>query len=190
MARSLFSQLQLQLPSPQNQNIIIDIGVTKKPYFIDKASSIDQSQVYGEAGTVQQVHLTGFDTLTRIFDKKYYGEEEGLGVLRPFLERHRVRAVFRGEDKEGGWGSRGEQREWLEGMRRGEMEGGEAWWAERVELVEGGEVMEGVSSTRARRRAGEGDWEGLRALVGGEEATYIREKGLYQEGDTEAKGKM
>ena len=183
MAQSLLSQL------PSAKGLSIDIGVTKKPYFIDKASSIDEAGLYGEAGSFQQVHLTGFDTLTRIFDKKYYGSE-GLSVLRPFLERHRVRAVYRGEDKDGSWGSREEQRGYLERIRRGEGEGVEGWWADRVELVEGGEETEGVSSTRARGKVGEGDWEGLRAVVGVDEAAYIKEMGLYKEGDTEKKGKM
>ena len=166
--------------------LMVDIGVTKKPYFIDKAKAIDESGVYGRG--VEQVHLTGFDTLTRIFDRKYYGEE-GLGVLGPFLERHMVRAVVRPDEvgKEGkgekGWGTKGEQEEWLDRMKRGEMEGEELKreWAEKIELVDGGSEADGVSSTKAREAVKEGRWKDLEGLLGKSVAGWVRERGLYKE---------
>lgn len=182
MARSLLASL----PSSSSEGLLIDIGVTKKPYFVDKAASIDDSHVYTEAGSgktvVEQVHLTGFDTLTRIFDKKYYGEE-GLEALRPFLEKHRVWAVCREESKEGSWGTMEEQRRWVEKLGKGEVEGVDREWVKRVELVEGEEEAEGVSSTKVREGCKRGDWSLVEELVGKEEMEYIREQGLYQEED-------
>lgn len=60
----------------------IDIGVTKKPYFVDKAAAIEESRVY--ASPLEQVHLTGFDTLIRILNPT-------LRPLEPFLTHHRLR---------------------------------------------------------------------------------------------------
>ena len=175
---------------------MIDVGVTKKPYFNDKAMAIDESGVYGK--DVEQVHLTGFDTLTRIFDRKYYGEA-GFEVLIPFLSKHRIRALVRPDDEAGteggkkgeeGWGGREEQMEWLARVRRGEREeeGLRREWGERVELVDGPREAEGVSSTRAREGIKVGRWDEVEDLLGREVAGWVREGGLYLE-DKE-KGKI
>ena len=162
----------------------IDVGVIKQPYFVDKASAIEESGVYGDKARFEQVHLTGFDTLMRIFDKKYYGEQ-GLKVLEPFLKRGRIRAVIRpGEE----WGSVEEQKGWIQSVRKGgrEAEGLRTEWAERVELVEAqdgeGEVQ-GVSSTKVRERVKRGDWGVVEELVGRQVMEWIRERGVYLEED-------
>ncbi|CAG8907599.1 unnamed protein product [Penicillium salamii] len=49
---------------------LVDIGVTRNPYFVDKATAIETSDSYPVA--LEQVHLTGYDTLIRIFNSKYY----------------------------------------------------------------------------------------------------------------------
>ena len=185
--------------------LMIDIGVTKKPFFMDKAASIDESGVYGEVGGdgrggvpggVEQVHLVGFDTLTRIFDKKYY-PERGLKALEPFLERHRIRALSRPDESgdlgkaknEEGWGGRDEQEEWVRRIERGEREGEglRREWAGKIELVDGGGEMEGVSSTKAREAVKREDWAELEELLGKEVADYVKEQKLYQEDE---KGKI
>ena len=61
----------------------VDVAVTKLPYFHDKATSVDDSGVY--QGEPEQVHLTGFDTVIRIFDTKYYPPDHNFRVLEPFL---------------------------------------------------------------------------------------------------------
>ncbi|KAJ5171581.1 Cytidylyltransferase [Penicillium coprophilum] len=111
---------------------LIDIGVTKKPYFVDKAAAIEASGSYPVA--LEQVHLTGYDTLIRILDPKYYPPEHTLKPLEPFLSKHRLRVTMRPSDE----GDRDG-----EGMRRE--------WAERIQLVDGRAPTErAVSSTRAR----------------------------------------
>jgi nicotinamide-nucleotide adenylyltransferase len=158
---------------------MIDVGVIKQPYFVDKAAAIDESGVYGDKERFEQVHLTGFDTLTRIFDKKYYGEE-GFGVLEPFLRKGRVRAVLRPGDS---WGGIEEQREYVERMRRGEREeeGVKAEWGERVDLVEGGKEAVGVSSTKVREAVKSKEWKVVEELVGKEIGQWIQERNLYIE---------
>ncbi|KAJ5655412.1 hypothetical protein N7507_007362 [Penicillium longicatenatum] len=126
----------------------IDIGVTKKPYFIDKASAIEASGTY--ATPLEQVHLTGYDTLIRVFDPKYYPPEHTLAPLAPLFSRHRLRVTLRPSDE---WGSKDEQEAFLLALARGdrESEGGRRDWAQRIQLVEGRKPGQPpVSSTRAR----------------------------------------
>jgi nicotinamide-nucleotide adenylyltransferase len=170
--------------------VSVDVGVTKKAFFSDKAAALEGAGEYeapegkgegeGEGGKkyVQQTHLVGFDTLVRLFDKKYYGEE-GLRVLGPFLEMHRVRAMLRADGK--GREEVERQRSWLEGLK-GE-EGFEERWLRSVEVVEGGEEAEGVSSTRVREAVKREDWEEVKQLVGEETGVeaWVRERGLYAE---------
>ncbi|KAG9773798.1 hypothetical protein KCU88_g5687, partial [Aureobasidium melanogenum] len=100
---------------PSSPLPIIDIGITKEPYFTDKARCIDESNIYHppvatpnhnhvENNTsttstgqyIEQIHLTGFDTLIRIFTPKYYpNHHPPLSALQPFLSRHRLRATVR-----------------------------------------------------------------------------------------------
>ncbi|KAJ5759713.1 hypothetical protein N7520_006869 [Penicillium odoratum] len=126
----------------------IDIGVTKKPYFIDKASAIEASGIY--PAPLEQVHLTGYDTLIRIFNPKYYPPEHTLAPLAPLFSQHRLRVTLRPSDE---WGSVEDQRAFLTALARGdrENEGGRKEWAQRIQLVEGRKPgQQSVSSTKAR----------------------------------------
>lgn len=129
----------------------IDIAVTKKPYFIDKASAIEVSDHY--PSPLEQVHLTGYDTLIRIFNPKYYPPEHTLQPLSALFSQHRLRVTLRTGDE---WGEREEQEGFLASLARGdrEAEGGRREWAQRIQLIEG-RTPEGppVSSTRARQAA-------------------------------------
>ncbi|KAJ5256601.1 Cytidylyltransferase [Penicillium angulare] len=127
----------------------IDIGVTKKPYFIDKAMVIENSGVYSTLP--EQVHLTGYDTLIRIFNAKYYPPEYTLAPLAPLFFKHRLRVTMRPSDELGG---REEQEAFLRGLASGDrdQEGAQREWVERIQLVEGRKPdQEPVSSTRARK---------------------------------------
>ncbi|RMZ77525.1 hypothetical protein DV737_g4317, partial [Chaetothyriales sp. CBS 132003] len=184
LARDLLADVEAEVADIDPGGLVIDIGLTKKPYFVGKAEAIDQSGVYGTG--VEQVHLVGFDTLTRIFERKYYAEL-GLEVLTPFLKRHRLRVLTRPDDEDAkkGWGNGQEQAEWLDKMRRGELEelGCRKEWAERIELVdaEKEEVAGGVSSTKAREAVKTGRWQDVDKLLGPTVAAWVRETGLYQE---------
>ncbi len=159
----------------------VDISVTTMPYFHDKAAAIDDSGLYDPPP--EQVHLTGFDTLIRLLNPKYYPPSHTLTPLEPFLSRHRVRVTYRtGSD----WGQREEQREYLRGLRDGrrEHEGGKREWVERFEMVEGMEDGdEVVSSTKVREAMGKGDREALRRLVTDGVGEWIVGQGLYREAD-------
>jgi nicotinamide-nucleotide adenylyltransferase len=194
--------------SVSSAGVDIDIGVTKEPYFIDKATSIDESGVYTTLSPnpeehFEQIHLTGFDTLVRIFTAKYYpNHTPPLSALEPFLMRHRVRATVRVDEKSpsknlqqttttSGSGSSGRdlssiggQKAYLRGLGSGDLEaeGMKREWADRVELVvdETGET-EGVSSTKIRNAVKEGKWDDVDGLVGRAVGEWVRERGLYKE---------
>jgi nicotinamide-nucleotide adenylyltransferase len=129
----------------------IDIGVTKKPYFVDKAAEIEACDSY--PSPLEQVHLTGYDTLIRILNPKYYPPEYTLDPLTSLFSQHRLRVTLRPSDE---WGTKDEQREFVESIARGDMEnqGVRKEWAKRITLVEGrAPGAPSVSSTRAREAA-------------------------------------
>lgn len=178
----------------------IDIGVTTEPYFHSKSRAVAASAFYhgdsdGESQgassrPVEQVYLTGFDTLIRVFDPKYYGGGGGgmESALGPFFAASRLRVTKR---TGGDWGEGADQERYLEELARaggGKLaaEVGEqraAAWAGRVELVEGRQAgQETVSSTKVRDAARAGDWEALGRLVDDGVLAWIRARGLFTEG--------
>ncbi|KAJ5662135.1 uncharacterized protein N7477_009751 [Penicillium maclennaniae] len=127
----------------------IDIGVTKKPYFVDKAAAIEACDIY--PSPLEQVHLTGYDTLIRILNPEYYPPEHNLEPLVPLFSKHRLRVTLRPSDE---WGTKDEQREFVDSIARGDMEknGVRREWAQRITLVNGrAPGAPSVSSTKARQ---------------------------------------
>lgn len=146
-ARSLMDTISSAV-SDSSDIPAIDIGVTKKPYFVDKAAAIESSGVYSPS--LQQVHCTGYDTFIRIFNTKYYPPKHTLAPLEPFLAKHKLRVTMRPDDE---WGTKEEQEAYLQNLAQGnrEDEGGKREWAQQIELVEGSSLEKrAVSSTKAR----------------------------------------
>jgi nicotinamide-nucleotide adenylyltransferase len=159
-ARDLLNTLP---KSPIEAQPAIDIGVTKFPYFHDKSVAIVSSNLYPSNPT--QVHLTGFDTLIRILNAKYYPPEHNLRTLEPFLSQHRMRVTYR---TDADWGSREGQDAYLRDLAEGkrEHEGGKGEWASMIELVEGKKPGEEIiSSTKVREALKNGDRSTLKNLV-------------------------
>ncbi|KAI1800707.1 Nucleotidylyl transferase [Daldinia bambusicola] len=200
-------------PAPRRACQGVDIAVTTEPYFHAKAGAIAASDFYhrhrhqnqnqnqnlneqdqDQDQGPEQVYLTGFDTLIRIFDPKYYqnrpsssGSTAMASSLDPFFARAKLRVTTRTDAE---WGDAAAQRAYVEGLRRGELArvGGRAEWVERIEMVEGSSRKEGqeeevvaVSSTKVREAVRRKDWEALKRLVSEDVAGWIREEGLYAE---------
>lgn len=150
--RSHLAARHSSLPASSTEHIpTIDIAVTKKPYFIDKAAAIEASEHY--PSPLEQVHLIGYDTLIRIFNTKYYPPEHTLQPLGALFSQHRLRVTLRPGDE---WGDREEQEEFLASLARGDRktEGGQKEWAQKIQLIEGRKTDDPpVSSTRAREAA-------------------------------------
>ena len=158
----------------------VDIGITKLPYYHDKAASMDESGVYH--GQPQQVHLTGFDSIMRIFNAKYYPPDHKFAVLEPFLSKHRLRVTYRPDDE---WGGREEQGRYVQDIADGkrDKEGAKREWADRIELVEGkADGEEVVSSTKARKAA-KNDQRLLLKYVTPTVRDWIISEKLYLEGE-------
>ena len=169
-----------------SKGMVIYVGVTKKARFVDKARAIEECGDYSpidddEGGKlpVEQVHLTGFDTLVRLLDTKYYPPDHTLAPLEGLFEKHRVRVTRRTGDA---WGGTKEQDEYMTKLKRGEMEdkGGKREWAERIELVDGRkEGEETVSSTRVRESSEKRDEVALMKLVTEGVGRWILDNELY-----------
>jgi nicotinamide-nucleotide adenylyltransferase len=183
-AQDLLSNLQApENSSTETEDIGIDIGVIKLPYFMDKAKAVEESGAYPK--DTPQVHLTGFDTLIRILDPKYYPPSHNLEPLRPFLEKHRLRVIYRTDDQ---WGERKAQDEYLKAIGEGKRDGEGArreWMTEgRIEMVEGRRKDdEVVSSTRVRDAVRAGNAELLKKLITDGVAKLVLEESLYRHDD-------
>ncbi|KAJ5812187.1 Cytidylyltransferase [Penicillium riverlandense] len=133
---------------------VIDIGVTKNPYFVDKAATIDASDAYSSPAPLEQ-------------------------PLAPLFARHRLRVTMRPDDD---WGGVEEQRGFVDGLARGEREGegGKREWAQRIQLVEGKAAGEQpVSSTKAREAAQAGRIRDLEWLVPEQTRQFVLDEQPY-----------
>ncbi|EKD13677.1 cytidylyltransferase family protein [Drepanopeziza brunnea f. sp. 'multigermtubi' MB_m1] len=160
----------------------IDIGLTKLPYFADKALHISPSEAYPLQDT-EQVHLIGYDTLVRCLDTKYYPPAHTLAPLQPFLAKHKLRVTYRADDE---WGDKAAQTKFLSDVGEGSLEslGGLREWVvdKRIEMVEGRkEGEEVISSTKVREAAKLRDEEKLGSLVTPGIRKWILTEGLYTE---------
>ncbi|KAI0974706.1 hypothetical protein F4678DRAFT_420544 [Xylaria arbuscula] len=173
----------------------VDIAVTTEPYFHAKAQAIAICEFYegveepesavsiDNAADSDQVYLTGYDTLIRIFNPKYYPNNSMKGSLDPFFAHARLRVTMRTGDD---WGDAAQQISYLDELRAGKLEevGGRAEWVDRIEMVQGRKSDEAIiSSTKVRDAVRAQDWEALNMLVGKDTVAWIRENGLYDDDD-------
>ena len=162
------------------ETLVVEVGVIKSPLYLDKTSVIDQSGQYGDANAgPEQVHLTGFDSLLRLFDTKYYPPNDSLQPLEAMFSKHRIRATRRIGDK---WGGREEQDAYLQALANGdrESEGAKKEWASKIDLVDGRlEGEEVISSTKVRDAAKNRDGDALGTLVTDGVKDWILEQRLY-----------
>jgi nicotinamide-nucleotide adenylyltransferase len=160
----------------------VDLAVTTEPYFHSKSEAIAADDFYGHGtGGVEQIYLTGFDTLIRIFDPKYYPDDSMRRALDPFFSHAGLRVTMR---TDADWGGAAEQRAYLDGLRGGRLEtaGGRREWANKVEIVDGRrEGEEVVSSTKVRDAVYRQDWDKLRQLVSDDITAWIAHEKLYSE---------
>lgn len=175
----------------------IDIAVTTEPYFHDKAAAVQHSGFYyvdsPSASTeeketrtdqhqqMEQVYLTGFDTLIRIFNSKYYPGQDISAVLGPFFAHSSLRVTMR---TAADWGDAAAQRQYLDDLRGGRLDemGGKGEWMDKISMAEGRREGEDVvSSTRVRDAVRSDDWERLGRLTSTEIAEWVREHKLYEE---------
>lgn len=171
-----------------DKDLPVDIAVTKCARFVDKAAAVAEAysrQTVGEEGDItvakekeafkkgpEQTYLTGYDTLVRLLDKKYYPDSKGgMEVLHSFWETSKVVVMARD-----GYGGVEEMEALIQGLKEERPE-----WAERIKVVEASEKAVGVSSTVVRRAVKEGDEEVLGRCLTAEVREWVKERRLYEE---------
>jgi len=168
----------------------IDVGLTTNPYYTDKSMSITLSDIY--PSDIKQVHIMGFDTLTRFMGVKYYQDyKPPLSALKPYFDAgYEIRATLR-PDCGNGYDTIDEQKAWIDGIENGDMDdlGVERWWRDKIAVVEPttSNVDEDrnseVSSTLVRKAAKDKDWKKVRSLCTPTVARVLQEIQCYNEDD-------
>lgn len=126
------------------------------PTFAQKADYL--AEQYPEA---HLTFLVGTDTLTRVFDPKYYDDMDA--ALAHLFERAHLVCCARGADAEAVLSDHPKIRDWAQ---RG-----------NVRFID---AVGEVSSTAIRRAAQNGDWELAGRLCAPGIGEYVREQGLYR----------
>lgn len=165
----------------------VDIGVTTVPYYTDKTAAIEAEGAEWYPSKPKHIHLVGYDTLTRLFNTKYYQKfDPPFSALDPYFDSgHRFEVTLRPDDE---YGSVDEQKAFLKKIEDGELEkdGGKREWAKQIELIPPN-TETGVSSTKIRHAAKREDWDGLARLTMPTVAAWIRGQRLYEDDDRGAK---
>jgi nicotinamide-nucleotide adenylyltransferase len=175
-------------------DISIDIGLTKEPYYSDKSAAIKETKPPFYPSDPVHVHLVGYDTLIRFCNPKYYPKHDPpLSALEPFFDAgHKLRVTQRptdaSDESSNEFGTVEEQEEYLQRLRNGEEEdaGFVPAWADNIDMVQA-EGGIGISSTRVRNAAKEGDWHEVDKLCTEGVVAWIKGQSLYSE---DASGKM
>lgn len=169
-------------------DISIDIGLTKEPYYSDKSEAIANTKPPFYSSSPIHVHLVGYDTLIRFCNPKYYPKHDPpLSALKPFFDAgHKLRVTQRPADASDAssseFGTVEQQQKYLERLRDGEEEkaGFLSAWAKNIDMVQAEEGV-GVSSTRVRNAAKEGDWDVVGRLCTEGVAAWLKDQALYRE---------
>ena len=177
----------LNTHSSDASNVAVDIGLTTVPYYTDKTAAIEAEGTQWYPDRPKHIHLVGYDTLTRLFNPKYYQKfDPPFSALDPYFDAgHRFRVTLRPDDQ---YGSEDEQRAFLKKIEDGELEkdGGKREWAKLIELVPPNKVT-GVSSTKIRHAANRQDWDQVAKLTTPTVAAWVKHDRLYEEDDRGAK---
>lgn len=180
--------LSRHLKDASSPDVPIDIGLTKEPYYSDKSAAIhDTAPAFYPTDPVH-VHLVGYDTLIRFCNPKYYPKHDPpLSALRPFFDAgHKLRVTQRPSDPSDesstAFGAVEEQERYLQRLRDGGQEaaGFRPAWGSNIDMA-AAEKGVGVSSTRVRNAAKEGNWDVVGQLCTVGVAAWLQDQALYSE---------
>ncbi|KAH8696832.1 hypothetical protein GQ44DRAFT_753835 [Phaeosphaeriaceae sp. PMI808] len=174
--------------SQHADDISIDIGLTKEPYYSDKSAAIMETTPCFYSSNPIHVHLVGYDTLVRFCNPKYYPKHDPpLSALRPFFEAgHKLRVTQRptnpNDMSSSNFGTTEDQEAYIQSLRDGGQEtaGFESSWARNIDLVQAKDGV-GVSSTRVRAAAQKGKWSEVGELCTKSVAAWLRDQSLYSD---------
>ncbi|RMZ66120.1 cytidylyltransferase [Pyrenophora seminiperda CCB06] len=173
---------------PDMASVSIDIGLTKEPYYSDKSAAIADTTPPFYPSNPIHVHLVGYDTLVRFCNPKYYPKHDPpLSALKPFFDaNHKLRVTQRpansSDESSNGFGTTEEQARYVENLKGGKHQhvGFAPTWANNIDMVQAEQGV-GVSSTRVRNAAKEGQWDIVDRLCTEGVAAWIKDQALYSE---------
>lgn len=183
---TLFAEdLSQELRDMGNEDVSIDIGLTKEPYYTDKSMAISNTSPPAYSSRPIHVHLIGYDTFIRFCNPKYYSDHNPpLSALAAFFNAgHKMRITQRPYNSDDAsskeFGTVQDQEQYLQRLSDGELEkeGFDRTWAERMDMVPCHGI--GVSSTRIRTAATEANWPEVGRLCTRGVAEWIKNEGLY-----------
>lgn len=184
-----FSQtLKRSSPGTDLADLSIDIGLTKEPYYSDKSIAIRDTTPPFYSSNPIHVHLTGYDTLIRFCNPKYYPEyDPPLSALKPFFDAgHKLRVTQRPTDSNdkssNEFGTVEEQQKYVQNLRDGtrEKDGFDPQWGSNIDMVQANEGV-GISSTRVRNAAKDDKWDVVTELCTEGVAAWLKDQALYSE---------
>ncbi|KAJ8109270.1 hypothetical protein OPT61_g7587 [Boeremia exigua] len=169
-------------------DLSFDIGLTKEPYYSDKSIAIKETTPAFYSSNPIHVHLTGYDTLIRFCNPKYYPKyDPPLSALKPFFDAgHKLRVTQRPTDpndkSSNEFGSVEEQQKYVDALRDGtrEKDGFNSEWGHNIDMVKANDGV-GISSTRVRNAAKEGKWDVVERLCTEGVTAWLRDQSLYSE---------
>jgi nicotinamide-nucleotide adenylyltransferase len=169
-------------------DISIDIGLTKEPYYSDKSKAIADAEPPFYSSSPIHIHLVGYDTLIRFCNPKYYPKyDPPLSALKPFFDAgHKLRVTQRPTDPSDAssseFGTVEQQQAYLQRLKDGEEEkaGFLPAWGKNIDMVQAEEGV-GISSTRVRNAAKDGNWDEVNKLCTEGVAAWIEDQALYGE---------
>jgi nicotinamide-nucleotide adenylyltransferase len=172
----------------QLADIAIDIGLTKEPYYNDKSAAIEEAAPPVYSARPIHVHLVGYDTLIRLCNPKYYPKHHPpLSALKPFFDAgHKLRVTQRpadaSDESSNEFGTVEEQSKYLHHLRSGAQEaaGFEPAWARSIDMAQAEDGV-GISSTRLRKAARDGNWDDVGELCTDGVAAWIKDQALYSQ---------
>lgn len=169
-------------------DLSIDIGLTKEPYYSDKSIAIRDTTPHFYTSNPIHVHLTGYDTLIRFCNPKYYpNHDPPLSALKSFFEAgHKLRVTERPTDPNDGssneFGTVEEQQKYANSLRDGtrKKDGFKPEWGHNIDMVKANNGV-GISSTRVRNAAKEGKWDLVEEFCTEGVAAWLKYHSLYSE---------
>ncbi|KAJ4347573.1 hypothetical protein N0V95_005310 [Ascochyta clinopodiicola] len=175
-------------PGTDLADLSIDIGLTKEPYYSDKSIAIRDTTPPFYPSNPIHVHLTGYDTLIRFCNPKYYpAYDPPLSALRPFFDAgHKLRVTQRPADQNdkssNEFGTVEEQQKYVQDLRDGtrKQDGFDPKWGSNIDMVKANDGV-GISSTRVRNAAKEGRWDVVEKLCTEGVAAWLQDQSLYSE---------
>lgn len=140
----------------QNElGVACGVCLVKSPLFVDKAVEI--RRIFAKK-SLEIDYLLGFDTITRLFEPKYYQGGDVEGALKPFMQANTITVFLRKDGKT----SIEDQKAYFDKLKKGQVKNVPSEWAAKIHTVQMEQYWDVSSSEiRAKQAAGDESWRML-----------------------------